>query len=118
STVKPSGNRGVTSAARNRAQLASLTWLRPNSRSATTQGFCAPLHCGAGCASTVAMLTIDASRTIAAARARKILLADPLDRRAAAAELVLQPLEAAVEVIDAVDHGLAFSRQRPDRKSV
>ena len=49
-TVKPSGKRGVTSVARKRAQPASLTRLRPNSRSATTQGFCAPLHCSAGCA--------------------------------------------------------------------
>src|SRR5205809_236334 len=37
-----------------------------------------------------------------------ISAADPLDRRAAAAELVFQPLEAAVEVIDAVDHRLAL----------
>ena len=35
-----------------------------------------------------------------------------LDRGAAAGELVLEPLEAAVEVIDAVDHGLALGRER------
>src|ERR1700739_1627651 len=40
--------------------------------------------------------------------------ADALDLGAAAAELVLEALEAAVEVIDAVDHGLAFGRERGD----
>jgi len=34
----------VISLARKRVQLASLTRVRPNSSSATTQGFCAPLH--------------------------------------------------------------------------
>ena len=38
--------------------------------------------------------------------------ADALDVRAAAGQLFLQPLEAAVEVIDAVDHGLALGRER------
>ncbi len=42
--------------------------------------------------------------------------ADALDRGAAGGELVLQPLEAAVEVIDAVDHGLAFRRERGDHE--
>ena len=36
--------------------------------------------------------------------------------RAAGVELVFQALEAAVEVIDAVDHGLAFRRQRGDHQ--
>src|ERR1700739_1617351 len=40
--------------------------------------------------------------------------ADALDLGAAAAELVLEALEAAVEVIDAVDHGLALGRERGD----
>src|SRR3981189_1803795 len=43
-----------------------------------------------------------------------LLSADALDGGAAGGELVLQPLEAAVEVIDAIDHGLAFSRERGD----
>src|SRR5215203_4471003 len=103
STVKPSGKRGVTSAARKRAHFVSLTRVRPNSRSATTQDFCAPLHCGAGCAPAVAIPTTSTSSPIAAAPARKMLSAHPLDRSSAGAELVLQPLEAAVEVIDAVD---------------
>src|SRR5499433_4022297 len=42
------------------------------------------------------------------------LAADALDRGAAGRELILQPLEAAVEVIDAVDDGLALGRQRGD----
>src|SRR3954468_22994596 len=36
---------------------------------------------------------------------------DSLDRRAAGKKLVLQPLEAAVEMVDAVDHRLAFRRK-------
>ena len=35
---------------------------------------------------------------------------DPLDGGAAGGELVLEALEATVEVIDAVDHGLALGR--------
>jgi len=42
------------------------------------------------------------------------LAGQALNCRAAAAELVFQPLETAVEVIDAVDDGLAFGRQRGD----
>src|SRR5215471_14438170 len=42
------------------------------------------------------------------------LAADALDFGAAAAELVLEALEATVEVIDAVDHGLALGRERRD----
>src|SRR5215471_12833946 len=42
--------------------------------------------------------------------------ADALDLGAAGGELVLQPLEAAVEVIDAVDHGVAVGRQRGDHQ--
>src|SRR5580693_702546 len=39
-----------------------------------------------------------------------------LDCRAAAAELVFQPLKAAIEVIDAVDDGLAFGGERSDHQ--
>src|SRR5207247_8358662 len=39
------------------------------------------------------------------------LPAEALDGGAACRELVLQPLESAVEVIDAVDEGLAFGRK-------
>ena len=49
-----------------------------------------------------------------AGRARSLTPADALDRGAAGGELVLQPLEAAVEVIDAVDHGLALGGERGD----
>src|SRR5579862_2709077 len=42
------------------------------------------------------------------------LAGQALDCRAAAAELVFQPLKAAVEVIDAVDDGLAFGGERGD----
>src|SRR5579875_2300979 len=42
--------------------------------------------------------------------------ADPLDRRAAGRKLFLQPFEAAVEVIDPVDNGLALSRQGGDHE--
>src|SRR5581483_3326331 len=40
--------------------------------------------------------------------------ADALDRGAAGAELVLEALEAAVEMIDAVHHRLAFGGERGD----
>src|SRR4051794_32035634 len=40
--------------------------------------------------------------------------ADPLDLGAAAAELVLEALKTAVEVIDAIDHGLALGGERGD----
>ena len=50
-------------------------------------------------------------------RAKRFRLgADAFDRRAAAGELVLEPLEAAVEMIDAVDHGLALGRERGDHQ--
>src|SRR5690348_11007216 len=42
------------------------------------------------------------------------LAADAGDVGAAAGELVFQPLEAAVEVVDAVDHGLALGRKAGD----
>src|SRR5882757_7943012 len=38
--------------------------------------------------------------------------ADALDLGTAGGELVLEPLEAAVEVIDAIDHGVAVGRER------
>src|SRR5580658_8987165 len=49
-------------------------------------------------------------RTLAICR----LAGQALNCRAAAAELVFQPLETAVEVIDAVDDGLAFGGERRD----
>src|SRR3954454_15403862 len=56
-----------------------------------------------------------ASRAISLSRAVTIRssnsVADALDRGAAGRQLFLEPLEAAVQVIDAVDHGLAFSGQ-------
>src|SRR4051794_3089534 len=112
-TVKPEGKRGVTSSARKRAHFASLTWSRPNSRSATIQGFCVPEHCSC-CASAAAKLAARASTPTMAARASKALPADPFDRGAAGGELVFEPLEAAVEMIDAVHHGLAFGSKRGD----
>src|SRR4051794_15390782 len=42
--------------------------------------------------------------------------ADALDLGAAGRELVLEPLEAAVEVIDAIDHGVAVGRERGDHQ--
>ena len=36
---------------------------------------------------------------------------EPLDVGAAAGELFLEPLEAAIEMIDAVDHGLAVGHE-------
>src|SRR4030081_1286946 len=44
------------------------------------------------------------------------LVADALDRGAAGRKLLLQPLKTAVEMIDAVDHGLAFGRKPGDDK--
>src|SRR5260370_1138483 len=40
----------------------------------------------------------------------------PLDRRAAASELFLQPLETTVEVVDAIDDGFALGGQRRDHQ--
>src|SRR5205085_6949931 len=40
----------------------------------------------------------------------------PLDGRATAAQLVLEPLEAAVEVVDAIDDGYALGRERRDHE--
>src|SRR5258705_11457317 len=45
---------------------------------------------------------------------REISVADALDRRAASRQFLLQPLKAAVEMIDAVDHGLAFGGEPCD----
>src|SRR3954453_4649766 len=44
----------------------------------------------------------------------RALVADALDRRAAGRQLFFQPLKAAVEMIDAVDHGLAFGGKPRD----
>src|SRR6266567_156028 len=45
-------------------------------------------------------------------RLNRTLTADALDGGAACRQLVLEPLEAAVEVIDAVDDGFPFCRKR------
>jgi hypothetical protein len=45
-----------------------------------------------------------------------IAIADALDSGAAGRELVLEPLEAAVEMVDAVDHGLALGGKRSDHQ--
>src|SRR5437870_4378319 len=45
-------------------------------------------------------------------RVRDTLSAETFDGGAAGGKLVFEPLEAAVEMIDAVDHGLAFGSQR------
>src|ERR1700692_542633 len=47
---------------------------------------------------------------------RRRSIADPLDRGAAGRQLFLEPLEAAVEMVDAVDHGLAFGGQPRDHE--
>src|ERR1700730_13535289 len=52
----------------------------------------------------------EGGRTLAICR----LARQALNCRAAAAELVFEPLKAAVEVIDAVDDGLAFGGERRD----
>src|SRR5580658_6134268 len=49
-----------------------------------------------------------------AALAKAVARSMAATQRAAAAELVLQPLEAAIEVIDAVDDGFAFGGERGD----
>src|SRR6185312_7957364 len=42
------------------------------------------------------------------------LIADALDRRAAARELFLKPFETAIQMIDPVDHGFALSGKSCD----
>src|SRR4051794_2076160 len=93
--------------------------LRPKRSSATCCGFWAPWHVrDCACAelpaftpaptnSTMAT-TIDATRRLAGLHMARKSAADALDRGAACRELVLEALEAAVEVIDAIHHGVAF----------
>src|SRR6478609_5462896 len=69
-----------------------------------------------GCADAAALPAISATRPITAARGYKTLTADALDRGTTRAELVLQPLEAAIKMIDTVDHGFAFGSQRRDHQ--
>src|SRR5262245_6715768 len=114
-TVSPSGKRGTISRSRKRAHARSLTpmrlpMLRPNRSCATSVGRWPPRQ-SSSCAPA---LLASASRMIAAARSNAPLSAEALDGGAAGRELVLQPLEAAVEVIDAIDHGLALGRERGD----
>jgi len=45
-------------------------------------------------------------------------IADALDRGAAGRQLFLEPLEPAVEMIDAVDHGLAFGGETGDKPAI
>src|SRR5437763_5163894 len=67
------------------------------------------------CGSKAKLAGLPAKRACAPpTRSTAPLPADALDRGAAGRELVLQPLEAAVEVVDAVDHGLALGRERGD----
>src|ERR1700736_1865817 len=47
---------------------------------------------------------------------RQNLSADALDDSAAGRKFVLEPLEAAVEMVDAVDHGLAFGGETRDHQ--
>src|SRR5437762_8181393 len=42
--------------------------------------------------------------------------AEPFDGGAAGGKLVFQPLEATIEMIDAIDHGLAFGSQRSNHQ--
>src|ERR1019366_780035 len=46
----------------------------------------------------------------------KSSIADALDGSAARRELFLEPLESAVEMIDAIDHGLAFGGKPRDHQ--
>src|SRR5262245_25644150 len=116
-TVIPSGKRGTISRSTKRDHALSLTpkrspMLRPN-RSCATSVRRWPPRQSSVCA--FAPLTCaSASRRIAAARSNTALSADALDGGAAGGELVLQPLEPAVEVIDAIDHGLTLGRERGD----
>src|SRR5262249_30693440 len=87
-----------------------LPAMRPNSSSATSCWRWEPRH-SKSCATADPAVPQTMAATIAVRRpriGRNRSAADPLDRRAAGGELVLQPLEAAVEMVDPVDHGLAF----------
>src|SRR5262245_8686355 len=126
--VSPLGKREMISRSTNSLQSASFTprrrpMLRLNINSATWPGRCPPRQsetcASAAPASAKARVKVDATRAMArhrkalneterAARADSIsakaaLPADALDGGPACRELVFQPLEAAIEVIDAVD---------------
>src|SRR5215831_4509922 len=137
-TVRPLGKREKISLSRKRLHSASFTprrppMLRPNISSATWVECWSPRQ-STNCASALplsARTRVNAEtahhgplprkrqweQIELAARARSIsskstLSADALDGGAAGRELVLEPLEAAVEMIDAVDDGLALGRKR------
>src|SRR5262250_3422142 len=137
-TVRPLGKREKISLSRKRLHSASFTprrppMLRPNISSATWVECWSPRQ-STNCASALplsARTRVNAEtahhgplprkrqweQIELAARARSIsskstLSADALDLGAAGGELVLEPLEAAVEMIDAVDHGVAVGRER------
>src|SRR5499426_2183559 len=115
--VSPSGKRETISRSTKRDHALSLTprrlpMLRPKKSRTTSVGRW-PLRQSRSCA-FAPLASASASRRIAAARSNAPLSADALDGGAAGGELVLQPLEAAVEVIDAIDHGLALGRERGD----
>src|SRR3954447_4847109 len=106
--VSPAGKRGVISWSTKRAQAASLTLilspvLRPNIISATCCGF--PLRHSVVCACAFA---ITASPKSTPAYGHRLVTADAFNGGAAGGELVFEPLEAAIEMIDPVDHGLAL----------
>src|SRR5262245_45754657 len=67
-----------------------------------------------GCASAIAaasrQMTAPTREEVGGAACRQALAADAGDIRAAGRELVLQPLEPTIEVIDPVDHGFALRR--------
>src|SRR5215510_6355092 len=117
--VSPSGKRGMISRSTKRDHALSLTakrlpMLRPNRSWATSVGRWPPRH-STSCA-LAPPASADASKRIVAARSNARLSAEALDGGAAGRELVLEPLEAAVEVIDAIDHGLALGRERGDHE--
>src|SRR4051812_36882371 len=125
-TVNPFGNLGVISRSTKRAHAVLLTPMRspifrPNISSATCWDF--PIRHSLVCALTRSSSTQTINR-ITAARMSVIadmtigsrLAADALDGCAASGKLILEPFKAAVEVIDAIDHGLALGRKRGDHE--
>src|SRR5919204_1616076 len=141
--VSPLGKREMISRSTNRLQAASFTprrrpMLRPNINSATCPDRWPPRQFKT-CASTPpasakvrvrARVQVDATRAMARHRkaiketertaradsisAKAALPAEALDGGPACRELVFQPLEAAIEMIDAVDDRLTFGRKRGD----
>src|SRR5262245_15989131 len=95
-----------------------LPAMRPNSSSATSCWRWEPRH-SSSCADADPATPQTMRATIAVRRpriGRGRSAADPLDGRAAGGELVLQPLEAAVEMVDPIDHGLAFGGKGGDHQ--